>query len=98
MMVYQTVKSSQIDRIGYDHETSQLGVVFKGGGEYIYNDVPVEIYRQLIDSDSLGSAFHQLVKKGGYEFSKTILTGATEEIELKKSKNLVNSGSSEVNS
>ncbi len=98
MMVYQTVKSSQIDQIGYDHETVQLGVVFKSRREYIYNDVPVEIYRQLIDSDSLGSAFHQLIKNGGYEFSKTILTGATEEIELKKSKNLVNSGSSEVNS
>ena len=98
MMVYQTVKSSQIDRIGYDHETSQLGVVFKSGGEYIYNDVPVDVYRQLIDSDSLGSAFHLLIKKGGYEFEKTILTGGQENSRSISTRESGELASSEVNS
>jgi len=42
---------------------------FKNGRVAQYRDVPEEVYTSVIGSASVGSAFDQLVKKGGYAFT-----------------------------
>lgn len=38
--------------------------------EYRYKDVPADKYGAVRDADSVGSAFHTHIKKGGYAFEK----------------------------
>lgn len=64
------VRSSNIDAIGHDKESKTLAVRFKGGQTYHYQDVPHEVYMQVISSESIGGAVRQWVIKSGYKFSK----------------------------
>lgn len=61
-MQMNTVKSSNLEAVGYDREKRQLGIRFKGGGEYVYDDVPGERYLALSESKTPGAYFHQHVK------------------------------------
>jgi len=63
-----TVNSSQMESLSWEDDT--LTVVFKGGAKYVYSDVPADVFQEIIASDSLGSAFNRLIKKGGYKFEK----------------------------
>lgn len=43
----------------------------KGHGDpYKYKGVPVEAYVAVRDAESVGAAFHQHIKKAGYEFER----------------------------
>jgi hypothetical protein len=72
-MDLKPVESSNIHSIGYDPETRTLGVRFKNKPEalYTYSDVPPAVYAALEGAESIGSAFHKLIKLGGYAFTKT---------------------------
>ena len=63
------VSSSQIASIGYDPDQQILEVEFKGGGVYQYVDVPPETHAHLIGAQSVGQAFHSLIR-GQFQFSK----------------------------
>lgn len=56
----QTVNSSNIKRIGYREGT--LYIAFKSGDVYSYDEVPLEVYEQLAAAESVGQAFHKLIK------------------------------------
>lgn len=56
--------SSQIMQIGYNADTRQLGIVFKGtNATYVYDDVPAEIWEGLKTSDSKGKYFYANIPK-----------------------------------
>lgn len=56
------VESSNIAEVGYDEHTNVLEVMFKNGGVYQYEDVPMSVFQNLCDSPSLGSFFHYNIK------------------------------------
>jgi chloramphenicol O-acetyltransferase len=58
-----------ISHKGYG-EVSELTVKFTNGSMYSYEGVPVSVVLSLISADSIGKAFHQLIKKGGYAYKK----------------------------
>jgi len=49
------VDSSMVYAVGYDKETKDLEVVFTSGKIWIYEEVSEETYKELIESDSVGS-------------------------------------------
>ena len=48
------VESSMICAVGYDTKEKQLKVHFNSGKRYIYEDVPEETYKNLLESESKG--------------------------------------------
>ena len=57
-----TVRSSNIDSIGYDEDNETLEVEFNKGGVYQYSNVPLAIYEELINAGSIGVYFAANVK------------------------------------
>jgi len=51
-------------------EHSDLTVAFTNGSIYTYEGVPTRVVLTLISAESVGKAFHALIKKGGYEYRK----------------------------
>jgi len=68
-MERQAVESSNLAEIGYDAETHTLEIQFKKGTVYQYYEVPSEVYEEFIESKSVGKAFAQLIKSGGYKYT-----------------------------
>ena len=48
------VASSMIQAVGYDPKTRILEVVFNSGRIYCYEDVPPNVYKELMAADSKG--------------------------------------------
>lgn len=68
-IVHQTVKSSNVDSVGYDPEGKYLEVKFKNGGLYRYSNVPKAIAEGLMKADSVGRYFAAHVK-GSFSVKK----------------------------
>lgn len=64
------VDSSSIESMGYSQSEQELEVEFKDGDIYLYQNVPQSTFDQLINARSVGSAFHQLIRNGGFSFNK----------------------------
>ena len=64
------VESSQITELNYNGETEELVATFKGGTEYLYSGVPLEVYMKVVIAESVGKEFNATIKAGGYEFEK----------------------------
>lgn len=60
-MELQSVKSSNVEAIGYDHETQILRIDYKAKGResdparYEYDEVPKDVYDGLMASKSKGA-------------------------------------------
>ena len=63
------VRSSTINSVGHDPETSEMTVNFSNGGSYVYDGVPAALYQALLDSPSAGSFLHRHIK-GRYAYRK----------------------------
>ena len=63
------VDSFNIEAIGYDDDTQDLHVQFLSGGNYIYSDVPREVFDNLKNAPSKGSFLNREIK-GVYQFTK----------------------------
>ena len=61
-MDMKAVDSSNLVAIGYDEEDKRLRVTFKSGATYDYLNVEPETHAALIGADSVGSAFHRLIR------------------------------------
>ena len=48
------VSSSAISSVEYDQGSSTLELEFKSGSVYAYQDVPPDVYRELLEADSMG--------------------------------------------
>jgi hypothetical protein len=60
------VESSNIKTIGYETETNTLKVEFKSGHKYEYDNVPANVFDELLESVSKGKYMNQNIK-GQYE-------------------------------
>ena len=69
MKTKQSVVSSQLKEVEYDTETSILTVTFMQGRMYEYKDVPVDVFRKLIEAESIGSYFISQIKNK-YQFKQ----------------------------
>ena len=61
-MDYQRVSSSSIDEVGYDSGQRTLAICFHTGGEYLYADVPREIFEALLSASSIGAYFNSEIR------------------------------------
>ena len=41
--------------VGYDKDKKELEVVFRSGKIWVYEDVPKDVYKELLESSSIGS-------------------------------------------
>jgi len=62
------VFSSHIDSIAYDAATHQFTVNWSRGGASVYDGVPPDIARSVIDAPSIGEALHMHIR-GRYAFA-----------------------------
>ena len=60
------VESSAIESMAYDTDIEELTVVYAGGGEYRYVDVPFNVATAAADADSVGRYVNENIK-GKYE-------------------------------
>ena len=65
-MKWKDVDSSALDAVGYDVESSEFAVRFKHGGEYTYQGVPEDVAVAVLDAPSVGRAYIEQIKNGGY--------------------------------
>lgn len=63
------VKSSNIASVGYDENTITLEVEFLNNSVYQYFEVPLHIYKSLMQADSHGQFLAQNIK-GVYRYTK----------------------------
>jgi len=64
------VESSNLAAVGYDQLNKELVVKFaKNGAKYVYFDVPLETYNQLMTAESVGKYFCANVRDS-YRFKK----------------------------
>ena len=69
-----SVKSSQIESVGYDAETKTLYIEFKKGATYSYANVPQADYdNMLVPTMSVGKYFYAKIK-GVFEFKRLVET------------------------
>lgn len=61
--------SSNIKAIGYDEKNNTLEVIFKNGGHYSYENVSIEMHKELMTADSVGTHFSKHIK-GKHKFNK----------------------------
>ena len=62
-----TVNSSTIEALEYDYNNHSLYVYFTNGREYVYGQVPVEVYAKFLEADSKGKYLNQeIVGKYNY--------------------------------
>lgn len=69
-MKLQDVESSNIEAAGYDPESKEMQVRFRGGSLYSYGNVPKSTYDGFLASESKGSFFHGNIKNGGFKWHK----------------------------
>ena len=57
-----SVESSSLTRLKYAIDKMELLVEFKGGVQYLYQNIPDDLFLSLMTANSIGSAFHKLIK------------------------------------
>lgn len=68
-MEMQFVDSSNIERIGYDSNSSTLRIEFKSNRTYDYTNVPEKIFNELRNASSVGS-YHARNIRGLYPYTE----------------------------
>ncbi len=59
---FQPVQSSMMTSIRYKHDARELDITFTSGKTYRYLEVPVEIYKGLLNAESKGDFFSDNIK------------------------------------
>ena len=54
--------SSMMASAGYDSASRVLEIEFATGAVYHYFDVPLDVYRELLDAPSQGRIFHSRIR------------------------------------
>lgn len=70
MIKLNNLGSSNIESINYNESEQLLFVEFHSGGVYKYSGVPREVFDAMSNAESVGKAFHSLIRKGGYAYEK----------------------------
>jgi hypothetical protein len=56
------VNSSVLLAVGYEEISETLRVVFVSGNEYRYTGVPIQVYRNLCNAESMGQEFNRTIR------------------------------------
>ena len=56
------VSSSAISHIGYDKNTKQMKITFKGSGTYDYCGVPESVFEAFKNASSIGTHYSKYIK------------------------------------
>ena len=56
------VEASNVKSIGYETATATLSVEYKSGYKYEYENVPANIFDELLESVSKGKYMNQVIK------------------------------------
>ena len=56
------VQSSVILAVGYEQISQTLRVIFNSGSEYRYTGVPIQVYRNLCNAESIGREFNRTIR------------------------------------
>ena len=56
------LSSSAVERAYYDANAARLDLWYKGGDLYSYFDVPAEIYRAMLEAESIGAFVNDVIK------------------------------------
>ena len=56
------VESSVFVAIGYEQISQTLRVVFNSGAEYRYMGVPIQVYQNLCNAESMGREFNSSIR------------------------------------
>ena len=68
-LIWQIIKSSNVDAIAYDEQLNELHVRFKGGAHYAYEVPSMSVYSDLMVADSVGGFLNKNIKNK-YKFRK----------------------------
>lgn len=60
-MIQTSVESSNLAKVGWQDET--LVVQFKRGHMYRYSGVPLQVYNDLVDAESVGGYFSKNIAR-----------------------------------
>ena len=71
-------RSQTIESAWYDASARALVICFHRSGSYRFSEVPEDVYRSFITSESLGRAFHTMLR-GRYP-SRRIIASDLEEV------------------
>lgn len=75
MWMWPVKGSSNVRAVGYDRRKKELGIRFNSSPQkYIYSDVPISIYKELVQAPSRGKYVHQHIK-GYYPYRRKDYTG-----------------------
>lgn len=61
-MITLPVRSSNIQQISYDPKEQILTVWFHSGAVYMYSDVPMDLFQEMMKADSIGKFFHSRIR------------------------------------
>lgn len=64
------VESSNIKALTRIPELDLMVVDFVNGTKYLYRNVELSTFNSLVDAESVGKAFNQIIKKGNYPYCK----------------------------
>jgi len=56
-------ESSTVDTSQYNYKLKTLTVTFKGGSQYLYEEINEETYTKFSTADSQGKALNEYIKK-----------------------------------
>ena len=56
------VQSTVFLAIGYEQISETLRVVFNSGAEYRYTGIPIQVYQNLCNAESMGAEFNRNIK------------------------------------
>lgn len=62
-------RSGMVNTIKYDEDKSLLTLTFNSGGSYEYEEVPKQVFTDMLAAESAGKYFHSNIK-GKYEAKK----------------------------
>lgn len=58
--------SSNVVYIRYQDSVKKMDIIYKSGKQYLYHDVPKNIYYEIRDSKSQGQKINEMIIKKGY--------------------------------
>lgn len=67
-IVRKNIDSTSVASMIWDDDT--LEVKFQSGGHYIYDGVPMKAMWNVVTAESIGVAFHQIIKQGGFTYER----------------------------
>lgn len=64
------VDSSNLEWIAYDEEKKDLYIGFRTNSEYVFHDIPKDLFEGLLNAGSKGRFFHIKIKTKPFKYER----------------------------